>query len=81
MRRQAPAVVRWINRMNDEEKALHTGSFLEDDQVPETLLPILKRMAIEQLPTLLEMDQRLTVWREENGDAKEIVAQFHGRRC
>jgi len=29
-------------------------------------------MAMEQLPTLLDTDQRLTAWREENGDAVEI---------
>jgi len=72
MRKQAPAVVRWIKRMNDDEKALHKGAFLEDDQIPETLLPILKRMAMEQLPTILDMDQRLTAWREENSATKEI---------
>jgi len=72
MRKLAPAVVRWVERMNDGETAMRKGAFLGNDQIPETLLPILKRMATEQLPTLLDTDQRLTAWREENPNAKEI---------
>jgi len=72
MRELAPAVVQWIKRMNDNDTALQKGAFLDDDQIPETLLPILKRMAMEQVPTLLDVDQRLTAWRAENPDAKEI---------
>jgi len=72
MRKQAPAVVRWIKRMNDAEIAMQKGEFLDDDKIPETLLPILKRMAMEQVPTLLDADQRLTAWREENPNTKEV---------
>lgn len=72
MRELAPAVVQWIKRMNDNDTALRDGVFLDDDQIPETLLPILKRMTMEQIPTLLDADQRLTAWRAENSNAKEI---------
>jgi len=72
MREKAPAVVRWIKRMNDDKAAMQVGEFLDDDQIPDTLFPILKRMAAEQLPTLLDSDRRLTAWREENPNASEI---------
>jgi len=41
MREKAPAVVRWIKRMNDEKSAIQEGEFLDDDQIPDTLFPIL----------------------------------------
>jgi len=72
MRKLAPAVVRWVERMNDSEIAMRKGAFLGNDRIPGTLLPILKRMATEQLPTLLDIDQRLTTWRNENPNAKDI---------
>ena len=52
MRERAPEVARWVERMNDPEP--NTGQFLADDLVPETLLPILRRMFREQTPILLD---------------------------
>lgn len=72
MRERAPAVVAWVERMNDDNATLTTGQLLNDDQIPQTLMPILRRMAQEQLPVLLDTDKRLSVWREENKDATEI---------
>ena len=71
MRRTAPKVCQWVERMttstdNDEDAnpTVRVGSFLPNDQVPETLLPMLRRMAKEQLPVLLDTDQRLAEWRQ-----------------
>jgi len=72
MRERAPAVVAWVERMNSDEASLQSGAWLENDEIPETLLPILKRMAREQLPVLLDTDQRLSQWREENPNTDEI---------
>lgn len=72
MRERAPAVVAWVDRMNSDEASLQSGSWLDNDQIPETLLPILKRMAQEQLPVLLDTDQQLSQWRKENPKAEEI---------
>ena len=72
MRERAPAVAAWVERMNDDNPALTKGQLLEDDHIPKTLLPILLRMAQEQLPVLLDADKRLSKWREQNAGATEI---------
>ena len=68
MRRTAPAVAAWVERMNSEEPA--TGDFLAGDEIAATLMPILQRMAHEQLPVLLDTDRQLAHWREQNPGAK-----------
>lgn len=50
MRRLAPLVAAWVERMGDPASA--TGDILDDDRVPETLDPLLKRQMSEQLPEL-----------------------------
>ncbi len=70
MKKIAPQVCKWVERMISDE--VPQGEFLADDQIPETLMPILQRMASEQLPVLLDTDQRLTQWREENTDTTEV---------
>ncbi len=70
MREIAPNVCRWVERMISDEPA--DGEYLEHDQVPETLLPILQRMASEQLPVLLDTDQRLSEWRKLNPERKDV---------
>lgn len=72
MRKKAPAVIAWVERMNNTETSLQTGEWLADDCIPETLTPILKRMVSEQLPVLLDTDKQLTQWRKENPSVKEI---------
>mgnify|MGYP005754243875 CR=1 FL=1 len=61
MRRLAPNVVRWVERMNTPEVPL-AGDFLPADDVPDTLVPVLKRMAREQLPVLLDTARVLLAW-------------------
>ncbi|MEM7358297.1 MAG: glutathione S-transferase [Pseudomonadota bacterium] len=68
MRSKAPAVAKWVERMMDSQPA--KGEFLPNDQIPDTLLPILRRMADEQLPVLMDTDRRLTQWRGRNPDAR-----------
>lgn len=70
MKRIAPEVCKWVERMISDE--IPSGEFLGNDEIPETLMPVLQRMASEQLPVLLDTDQRLTEWRKENSDAKEV---------
>ncbi|MFT6408050.1 MAG: glutathione S-transferase [Arenicella sp.] len=75
MRRIAPEVCKWVERMISDE--IPNGEFLVNDEIPTTLIPVLQRMANEQLPVLSDTDARLTAWRKENLDAKE-VARFIG---
>ena len=74
MRRTAPAVASWVERMVDE--TVIDGEFLTDDKIPETLLPVLKRMAAEQIPVLLDTDKQLTSWRKENLESE--IPRFIG---
>ncbi|MBT8149803.1 MAG: glutathione S-transferase family protein [Gammaproteobacteria bacterium] len=75
IKRIAPEVCAWVERMISDE--VPKGQFLANDEVPQTLMPILQRMASEQLPVLLDTDQRLTEWRKANPGCRE-VARFIG---
>lgn len=75
MQKIAPEVCKWVERMINNE--IPDGEFLDDDEIPTTLMPVLKRMASEQLPVLLDTDARLTAWRTEHIDSRE-VARFIG---
>ena len=70
MRELAPNVVAWVERMISDEVA--EGEFLPDDEIPETLLPVLKRMAAEQLPVLLDTDALLDRWVRDNPDTEQV---------
>ena len=61
MRKLAPNVVRWVERMQNPT-APRSGEFLPNDAVPETLLPVLKRMMREQLPVLADSARLVKKW-------------------
>ena len=65
MRRLAPNVVAWVERLRDQP-APRSGEFLPDDEVPETLLPVLRRMMREQLPVLADSVRCLQQWLVEH---------------
>ena len=79
MQEQAPNVVSWVKRMIDPEPL--SGEFLAQDQVPETLLPILQRMFREQGPVLRDTIDRLAQWAKANSDgsAEQEVDRAIGR--
>ena len=64
MKRDAPAVVAWVERMNRvtplPDKALKPA------EIPKTLLPILKRMLKEHVPVILDTNKQLAVWKDNN---------------
>lgn len=70
MRRIAPNVARWIDVMNTPAPC--SGSFLADDVVPETLLPILRRMYRECMPAMAQTIATTAEWINANPDADEI---------
>lgn len=60
MKEHAPNVASWVKRMiNPKPK---TGDFLPDDQVPETLQPILNRMFSEQGTVLQNTMSQIANW-------------------
>jgi len=64
---KAPHVASWIERMKDASKI--EGELLTDDEVPETLFPILKNLFEFQWPVLEDTSNRLNDWyaKETNG--------------
>jgi len=60
MRRIAPNVARWVERMSKTEPAI--GDWLADDEVPETLYPILRRQFDEQFPVLQDLVRYTAEW-------------------
>lgn len=64
MQRIAPNVHAWVRRMNSGEG--RDGDWLAGDEIPATLLPILKRLFAEHVPVMLDTAVRLQRWLEEN---------------
>lgn len=70
MRERAPQVAAWVQRMQSDEPG--SGDFLPGDEIPDTLWPVLERMAREQVPVLLDTEWRLLEWRREHPDTDEV---------
>lgn len=75
MEARAPAVVAWIQRINAESQA--EGDFLPNDEVPETLNPILEHFFAEHFPVLADTVARLPAWQAEHPD-KSFVSRAIG---
>ena len=61
MRARAPHLVAWVERLRDAP-APGQGDWAPGDQVPDTLLPVLRRQMREQLPVLADTAERLRAW-------------------
>jgi len=70
MQRLAPNTVKWVLRMM--EPAPLSGEFLANDEVPDTLLPVLARMMREQVPVVHDTMDALAEWAEKNPDETEV---------
>lgn len=70
MKRVAPNVAAWVERMIDPEQP-GKGEFLDNDMVPDTLLPVLRRMMREQLPYLERTAELMGDWGSSN-EEKEL---------
>jgi hypothetical protein len=81
MEKIAPRVADWCRRTHAPQEAL-SGDFLANDKVPETLMPILRMFAVEQLPILLDTLADLQKWEKENPETKELprITGFHKYR-
>ncbi|GAB3095648.1 glutathione S-transferase [Aestuariicella hydrocarbonica] len=74
MQAQAPHVVAWVQRMLQPRSG--SGEFLPDDQIPETLLPILSRMFAEQGPVLKATIDQVKNWAANHED--EVIPRAIG---
>tara|TARA_R110002073_G_scaffold6054_6_gene36495 strand:+ start:566 stop:1678 length:1113 start_codon:yes stop_codon:yes gene_type:complete len=75
MERLAPRVADWARRTHAPQHAL-TGEFLENDEVPPTLIPMLEMFAAQQLPVLFDTAQGLSEWADANPDVTELPRIF-----
>jgi len=64
MKEKAPLVAKWVERMNDPKPL--TGEFLPDDQVPDTLFPILKMIFKDHFPVLQDTVNQVGQWVKEH---------------
>ncbi len=71
MEKNAPRVASWC-RYTHAPQHTGTGEFLDNDEIPETLIPILKIFAREQLPILLATLEQMKSWYAANPDADEV---------
>lgn len=78
MRRTAPLVADWVERLRDgaDTAASQTGDFLPDDDVPATLLPILKVQMAEQIPVLAKTNDLFAAWAAEADPQAEVPRGF-----
>lgn len=70
MQRRAPKVWAWVQRMNETEPAI--GDWLADDAIPDTLLPVLRRLFTEQAPVLIDTVAEVERWLIEHPDAQRL---------
>ena len=88
MDKLAPNVAAWVKRMNNPSAEKHTSAaasndnnpasnpaFLENDEIPATLLPLLKNMFAQQWPVLKNTSEALSHWREKNA-SNENTSRF-----
>ena len=71
MQQRAPAVYRWVERMNREDQDapeyFNAGSdFLPDDEVPGTLVSVLKIVAEDFVPETLAASALINDWLDEH---------------
>jgi hypothetical protein len=76
MRRRAPRVAEWVERMNQLKPEI--GDWLRDDAIPETLTPLLGMMFDEHLPVLADTVTHVARWAQANPNATK-VPRFVGR--
>ena len=79
MQQRAPAVYRWVERMNREDQDtpeyFNAGNdFLANDEVPETLIPVLKILAEDFVPETLAAADLINHWLVERQPEPGAIA-------
>ena len=64
MKRIAPNVAAWVERMN--QACVTSADYVEHDEIPDTLLPLLKDMFEQQWPVLNSTATALSAWRRSH---------------
>ena len=79
MQQRAPAVYRWVERMNreaqDAPEWFNAGDdFLANDEIPEKLIPVLKVLAEDFVPETLAAAELINSWLDENQSEVGAIA-------
>jgi glutathione S-transferase len=64
LQRHFPNVVRWVERMNSPAK--RPGEYFGEDEVPETLMPLLRHLFAEYVPVACDTIDRVADWIDAN---------------
>ncbi|GAB2695352.1 glutathione S-transferase family protein [Aliiglaciecola sp. 3_MG-2023] len=64
IREKAPHLVKWIERLQNSPES--AGNWLENDQIPETLIPLMSRIFEEFWPVLTQSVEKIQQWIVEN---------------
>lgn len=70
MRRIAPNVAKWVERMN--QSAPDLGQWLSDDAIPESLMALLRRQFEEFWPVQIDTLVRNEQWIKDNPNSKQL---------
>ena len=71
MKKIAPNVAKWVERMNNASTI--EGDFLANDEIPETLLPILNNLFATQWPVLENTAKKLSQWYENQAKNNQPI--------
>ena len=79
MQQRAPAVYRWVERMNREDQDAPEyfsagNDFLANDEVPETLIPVLNILAEDFVPETLAAADLINNWLDQHQPEPGAVA-------
>lgn len=70
MKRIAPHVASWVERMNQEN--IELGEWVSNDEIPESLLPLLQSQLDDFWPVQLESVEYTQKWIQENTDIEML---------
>ncbi|MEP4891759.1 MAG: glutathione S-transferase N-terminal domain-containing protein [Aliiglaciecola sp.] len=70
IREKAPYVAKWIERLRNTPKSV--GNWVEDDKIPETLMPLLTRIFKEFWPVLMQSVEKIQEWIMDNPTVDKI---------
>ncbi len=65
-----PSVVRWMNALSTQPAS--TGTFLPDDQVPETLRPLFACILTDQWPWMTTLEHAIDAYCVDNPEATRV---------
>lgn len=65
-----PHVVKWFETLLEPSSI--SGEFLANDEIPDTLLPILKSIFAEQIPWVTQLIGHINTWCHQNPESKRV---------